>query len=36
MPDTDIATYTDITYEVDAGVAWIEINRPEKLNAFRR
>jgi dihydroxynaphthoic acid synthetase len=34
LPDT-AALYTDITYEVDAGVAWIEINRPEKLNAFR-
>ena len=29
-------TYTDITYEVSNGVAWIEINRPEKLNAFRQ
>jgi dihydroxynaphthoic acid synthetase len=31
-----IATYTDITYEVANNVAWIEINRPEKLNAFRQ
>ena len=30
------STYTDITYEVAGGVAWIEINRPEKLNAFRQ
>src|SRR5581483_807945 len=30
------ATYTDITYEVANNVAWIEINRPEKLNAFRQ
>jgi 2-ketocyclohexanecarboxyl-CoA hydrolase len=29
-------TFTDITYEVADGVAWIEINRPEKLNAFRQ
>lgn len=35
MPSTDIAAYTDITYEVSSGVAWIAINRPEKLNAFR-
>ena len=28
--------YTDITYEVDGNIAWIEINRPEKLNAFRQ
>jgi dihydroxynaphthoic acid synthetase len=28
--------YTDITYEVAGHVAWIEINRPEKLNAFRQ
>jgi naphthoate synthase len=25
----------DITYEVDAGLAWITINRPERYNAFR-
>ena len=36
MRNTDIATYTDITYEIDSGVAWVEINRPEKLNAFRQ
>lgn len=38
MQDTDIATasYTDITYEIQGNVAWIEINRPEKLNAFRQ
>lgn len=34
--DGGTATYTDITYEVEGGVAWIEINRPEKLNAFRQ
>jgi 2-ketocyclohexanecarboxyl-CoA hydrolase len=26
---------TDVRYEVDAGLAWITINRPERLNAFR-
>lgn len=26
---------TDVTYEVDAGLAWITINRPERYNAFR-
>ena len=36
MPNTDIAAYTDITYKVESGVAWVEINRPEKLNAFRQ
>jgi dihydroxynaphthoic acid synthetase len=27
--------YTDITYKTDDSVAWLEIDRPEKLNAFR-
>jgi 2-ketocyclohexanecarboxyl-CoA hydrolase len=26
---------TDVTYDVDAGLAWITINRPERLNSFR-
>src|SRR5205807_2237724 len=26
---------TDVRYEVDAGLAWITIDRPERLNAFR-
>jgi len=26
---------TDVAYEVDAGLAWITINRPERFNAFR-
>ena len=24
----------DVTYVVDRGLAWITINRPERLNAF--
>ena len=26
---------TDVRYEVEAGVAWITIDRPERMNAFR-
>ena len=26
---------TDVAYEIDAGLAWITINRPERLNSFR-
>jgi naphthoate synthase len=26
---------TDVIYEVDSGLAWITINRPERYNAFR-
>ena len=36
MQKTEIAQYLDITYAVDSSIAWIEINRPEKLNAFRQ
>jgi dihydroxynaphthoic acid synthetase len=36
VQNTEIATYTDINYQVQSNVAWIEINRPEKLNAFRQ
>jgi naphthoate synthase len=27
--------FTDVTYEVDYGLAWITINRPDRYNAFR-
>src|ERR1700726_3161236 len=27
--------FTDVTYEVDEGLAWITINRPERYNSFR-
>ena len=27
--------FEDIIYEIRNGVAWITINRPEKMNAFR-
>jgi naphthoate synthase len=30
-----VADFEDITYEVDAGLAWITINRPKRLNSFR-
>lgn len=32
MTGTD---YSDITYEVVDGLAWITINRPERYNSFR-
>src|SRR3977135_793243 len=31
----DAGQLTDVTYEIDAGLAWITINRPERLNSFR-
>lgn len=27
--------FTDVAYEIDDGLAWITINRPERYNAFR-
>lgn len=26
---------TDVTYEIDSGLAWVTINRPDRLNSFR-
>jgi naphthoate synthase len=31
----DVSEYTDTLYEVDNGLAWITINRPERMNSFR-
>ena len=28
-------SYQDLIYEIRNGVAWIIINRPDKMNAFR-
>src|SRR5215211_9122500 len=30
-----IDDFQDITYEVDRGLAWITIDRPDRYNAFR-
>ncbi|MCQ4079187.1 enoyl-CoA hydratase-related protein [Streptomyces sp. RB6PN25] len=30
-----MSEFTDITYKVEDGLAWITINRPERYNAFR-
>jgi naphthoate synthase len=30
-----MSEFTDVTYEVDNGLAWITINRPERYNSFR-
>ncbi len=35
MTDTIAPEFGDITYEIDNGLAWITINRPERYNAFR-
>jgi 2-ketocyclohexanecarboxyl-CoA hydrolase len=31
----DPSDYTDTSYEVDNGLAWITIDRPERMNSFR-
>jgi 2-ketocyclohexanecarboxyl-CoA hydrolase len=31
----ELDEFTDVSYEVDRGLAWITINRPERFNAFR-
>jgi naphthoate synthase len=31
----NLAALTDVAYEVERGLAWITINRPERYNAFR-
>jgi naphthoate synthase len=31
----NMSEFTDVTYEVDNGLAWITINRPERYNSFR-
>jgi dihydroxynaphthoic acid synthetase len=35
MAELPESQYTDVLFEVEDGVAWISINRPEVLNAFR-
>jgi 2-ketocyclohexanecarboxyl-CoA hydrolase len=30
-----LENFTDVTYEVDNGLAWITINRPDRYNSFR-
>jgi 2-ketocyclohexanecarboxyl-CoA hydrolase len=31
----DPASFTDVRYQVERGLAWITIDRPERMNAFR-
>jgi 2-ketocyclohexanecarboxyl-CoA hydrolase len=33
--DPSMDDFTDVTYEVEDGLAWITINRPDRYNAFR-
>jgi naphthoate synthase len=33
--EMSIQEFTDVTYEVQDGLAWITINRPERYNSFR-
>lgn len=32
---SSVENFTDVTYEVEDGLAWITINRPDRYNAFR-
>lgn len=32
---TSLEDFTDVTYEVENGLAWITINRPDRYNSFR-
>lgn len=32
---SDLGELTDVLYEVDRGLAWVTINRPDRYNAFR-
>ncbi|MER7006075.1 enoyl-CoA hydratase-related protein [Dactylosporangium sp. NPDC000555] len=32
---TDVPAFEDVLYEVEDGLAWITINRPDRYNAFR-
>src|SRR5258707_11445436 len=32
---TPLENLTDVQYEIDNGLAWITINRPERFNSFR-
>ena len=32
---SQIDNLTDVRFEIDNGLAWITINRPERFNAFR-
>jgi len=35
MKGDNMSDFTDITYDVDDGLAWITINRPDRYNSFR-
>ena len=35
VPAVELHELTDVTYEVEEGLAWVTIDRPERYNAFR-